>query len=76
MSSALQAGALACTLLGLVGAAAVLARTRDVRLGVRVLLEFLLAGGLLRLSDDPSPQALLTAAALVAVRRVIALGLR
>ena len=76
MSTALQTGALVCTALGLVAALAVLVATRDARLGVKVLLEFLLAAGLLRLSDDPSARTLAAAAALVGVRRLIAYGLR
>ena len=72
MSDVLQAGALLCTVLGLLAAAAVVARAHDLRLGVTVLLEFLLAAGLLRLSDDPSWRELLVAAAVVAVRRLVA----
>ena len=75
MSALLQTGALVCTVLGLLAAAAVLARSRDGRLGVKVLLEFLVAAGLLRLADDPSWRQVVTAAAVIAVRRLLATAL-
>ena len=75
MSEVLQTGALVCTLLGLVSAAAVLLRSRDGRLCLKVLLEFLVAAGLLRLADDPTWRAILTAAAVIAIRRLVSLGL-
>ena len=76
MSTVLQSAAALCTVLGVLSAAAVLARSRDLRLGVRVLLEFLLAAGLLRLADDPGWRQLVTAALTVAVRRLLSYGLR
>lgn len=76
MSTVLQTGALVCTVLGLLSALGVLTASRDPGLSLKVLLEFLLAAGLLRLSDDPSPRSLATAAVLVAVRRLVQLGLR
>lgn len=75
MSQWLRSGAQLVTVLGLVSAALVLARTRDGRLGLKVLLEFLLAAGLLRLSGEPSPQALLVAALIVVIRRLATFGL-
>jgi uncharacterized membrane protein len=74
MTGVLQAGALLCALLGLLAAGAVLVRSRDVRLSIGVLLEFLLAAGLLRLTDDPGWRALGAAAAVVAVRALVAAG--
>ena len=71
MSELLQTGAVLCTLLGLVGGGVVLVAARDPRLAVCVLLEFLLAAGLLRLSDDPDWRALAVAAVVVALRRVL-----
>lgn len=71
MSTALQTGALVCVLLGLLGAAAVLGRMRDGRLALSVLLDFLLAAGLLRLGGDPSFRELLVAAVILALRRVL-----
>ena len=41
-----------------------------------VLLDLLLAAGLLRLLGDPGWQTILTVAALVALRRLLAAGLR
>ena len=76
MSGALRDAALLRTALGVLSALAVLARTHDVRLGVGVLLEFLLAAGLLRLSADPTWAALLTAAVVVGLRRLLGAGLR
>ena len=76
MSALLQAGAGVCAVLGVLSAVAVLARSRDLRLAVRVLLEFLLAAGLLRLVDEPSWRQLLTAALTVVVRRLLSYGLR
>lgn len=76
MSGALQVAALVCTVMGLVGAGAVLAATRRAQLSLQVLLEFLLAAGLLRLADDPTPQQLVVAAGVIALRRVLTYDLR
>ena len=65
-----------CTLLALVSAAAVLLRTRDVRLALGVLLQLLLAAGLLRLSGDPTWRTVLLAAVVVGLRQVLVVGLR
>jgi hypothetical protein len=71
----LQLGAVACTALGLVAASAVLLRGGDVRLTIGVLLDFLLAAGLLRLSGDPAPRTILTAAVIIAIRKVVSFGM-
>lgn len=76
MSGVLELVPPVCTGLGLVCAGAVLVGTRDVRFAVAVLLDFLLAAGLVRLGDDPTPRALLTAAVVVALRRLLTYGLR
>jgi len=76
VSDALQTGALLCTVLGLASALVVLGAARDARLAIAVLLEFLLAAGLLRLADDPGWRQLATAAAVVALRRLLTSGLR
>jgi uncharacterized membrane protein len=69
--------ALVCTLLGLVSAAAVLARTRSARSALPVLLEFLMAAGLLRLAHDATWGALATAAVVVVLRKlVVTYGIR
>ena len=75
MTAVLQAAAALCGLLGLVSGGVVLLWARDLRLAVRVLLEFLLAAGLLRLSGDPGWRALLVAAAVVGLRRLVVVGL-
>ena len=71
MTDLLRDAALLCTVLGLACSGAVLVRTRDARLGLAVLLDFLLAAGLLRLSGDPQWRTLVTAAVVVAVRRLV-----
>ncbi len=76
MSAALQFAALLCTLLGLLSSGIVLLASRNGRTSIKVLLEFLLAAGLLRLSDDPTLRTILTAAVIVAVRRLLSFGIR
>lgn len=76
MSGALQTAAVLCTAMAVLSAVAVLAATRDGRLATAVLLELLLAAGLLRLADDPGWTGIATAAAVVALRRLVAVGLR
>lgn len=76
-SMLLQGAALLLTALGLVCGLLVLARGRDVRLAVAVLLEFMLGAGLLRLSDHPTTyRTIATAAVVVIVRKLITFGLR
>lgn len=76
MSELLQAGALLCTGFGLVAGTAVLVRTTQIRAALAVLLEFLLAAGLLRLADDPAWPQILAATAVIAVRRLLSASLR
>lgn len=76
MGELLQTGALLCTCLGFVAGLAVLLRTASVPAALTVLLEFLLAAGLLRLADDPDWRQILAAAAVIAVRRLLAYALR
>ena len=68
--------ALAVTTAGRVAAAAVLLATGRPLLAVKVLLDFLLAAGLLRLTGDPAWTTVATAAAVVALRRLVGVGLR
>jgi non-ribosomal peptide synthetase component E (peptide arylation enzyme) len=76
MSSVLQAIALVLTALGLGCGLLVLARLGNVRQALAVLLDFLLAAGLIRLSDRPSYQALATAAVVIVIRKIVMIGLR
>ena len=77
MSAVGSAAALACTVLALVAAGVVLARTRRVDQALPVLLELLLAAGLLRLTSDAGWRAIATAAVIVVLRKVVvAYGLR
>ncbi len=76
MTSLLVQAALACTVAGLGAAALVLATVRDVRLALRVALEFWLAAGLLRLAGPPSISAIATAAGILVVRQLVFVGLR
>ena len=71
MSDLVAAAALLCTVLGVVCAVAVLARTRSLAQALPVLLEFLLAAGLLRLSQDQTWRAIATAAAVVGLRKLV-----
>ncbi len=76
MSALLSAGALLCTAAAIGCGLLALAVTRDVRIALAVLLDLLLAAGLLRLAGAPGAQQLLSTAAIVLVRRIVALGLR
>lgn len=60
----------------LVAGAVVLVSTRRPTAALPVLLDLLLAAGLLRLAGDPSWGAISTTAALVLLRRLIGSGLR
>lgn len=54
----------------------VLVRQQDIRQAVSVLLEFLLAAGLLRLSDHQTYHTISTAAVIILVRKMLTFGLR
>jgi uncharacterized membrane protein len=69
-----QGAALLLTVLGLLSAGLVLARSRDVRQALAVLLEFLLAAGLLRLVHGATYQGLATTALIVVVRKLVSFG--
>ena len=68
--------ATALTAAGLVAGFLALAVTRRPGLALTVFLDFLLAAGLLRLADDPTWRQLATAAVVVALRRLLGVGLR
>ncbi len=75
MTAPLQSAALICTALGLLCGAVVLLRTRSVPVALPVLLDFLLAAGLLRLSAAPDYRALTVAAVVIGIRRLVTGGL-
>jgi len=76
----LEAGAalagLVISAAAVVAAVLALAVSRRPGLALSVFLDLLLAAGLLRLAGDPDWQAIATAAAIVAIRRLLGLGLR
>jgi len=76
VSGVLQTAALLCTVGGLISAALALAATRRPLAALRVLLDLLLAAGLLRLTGDPDLRALTTLAAVVLLRQLVSAGLR
>ncbi|MBQ0987120.1 hypothetical protein KBZ10_21900 [Streptomyces sp. F63] len=73
--SLLETAALLVTAAGLLSAAAAWAGTRRPRLALQVLLDFLTAAGLLRLSHDLSWDSILVVAAVIAVRKIAMFGL-
>lgn len=75
MSAVMQNIALLLTALGLGCGLLVLARLGDIQQALAVLLDFLLAAGLVRLSDHPSYQSLATAAIVIAIRKVVVTGM-
>ena len=72
--SRLLAGGVAAA--ALVAGALTLAGTRRPALALHVFLDLLLAAGLLRLVGDPDWRTIMTAAAIVVLRRLIGVGLR
>ena len=74
MSTALQGAALLVAVLAVLSASTVLLRTRAPAPALGLLLDLLLAAGLLRLADDPDWSQVATAAALVAARGLLAGG--
>lgn len=57
-----------------IAGATTLAATRDVKLSIGVLLDLLLAAGLIRLALPLTPERLAAAAALIAIRKLVSLG--
>jgi len=76
VSTLLQGGALLLTVVGLLCGLLVLVRQQDIRQAVSVLLEFLIAAGLLRLSDYQTYRSISTAAVIILVRKLVTFGLR
>ncbi len=76
MTQLLDTLALVCTAGGLLAGVVVLGRTGDGLLALRVALELWTAAGLLRLAGPPSWPRLAGAAAIVALRQLLGVGLR
>ncbi len=76
VQSAGAALALLVTATALAAGLVALVATRRPAAALPVLLDLLVAAGLLRLVGEPSWQALATAAAILVVRRLIGFGLR
>lgn len=76
LTAAAGVAAQAVTAAALVAGALTLAATSRPALALSVALDLLLAAGLLRLVGTPSWPAVATAAAIVALRRLIGFGLR
>lgn len=74
MQGLVQGAALLLTALGLLCAVLVLARSRDVRQALAVLLEFLLAAGLLRLVHGATYRGLASTALIVVIRKLVSFG--
>ncbi|MGK5448903.1 DUF1622 domain-containing protein [Streptomyces radiopugnans] len=64
------------TVFGLVAAAMVLVGERRLMPALAVLLDFLIAAGLLRLATEPAWDAIAAVAAVIAVRKLVTAGLR
>ncbi|MGJ7416010.1 DUF1622 domain-containing protein [Streptomyces cinereoruber] len=75
MNTWLQAASLLLTVCGPLAAAAAYRTTRTFRSALAVLLDFLTAAGLIRLAGDPSWSSVLQTAAVVALRRLLGMGL-
>jgi len=76
VTALLHLAALVATAFGLIAAAVVFAAARRLMPALAVLLDFLIAAGLLRLVGEPSWDAIVTAAAVIAVRKLVTAGLR
>lgn len=75
-AAAVELAAAACVVAGLVSGGLALALTRQLLPAMGVAVDFWVAAGLLRLSLPLRWDALLAAAAVVAVRQVVGLALR
>ncbi|GAA3506632.1 hypothetical protein GCM10019016_137470 [Streptomyces prasinosporus] len=75
MTQVLTAAALLVTAAGVLSAIAAYTVSRWIGQALPVLLDFLTAAGLLRLAADVSWGSILVAAAVIAVRKVAALGI-
>jgi hypothetical protein len=71
----LSALALGFVVAGIVSALAASAATRDVRAGLPMMMELWTAAGIIRLGNDPSWNAVLTAAIVLALRKLVLVGM-
>jgi hypothetical protein len=76
VTALIQYGALACVAAGLICGALAMVVARDVRVALRVALDFWLAAGLLRLGLPTAAPQLLATAVIIVVRQLVGLALR
>jgi len=74
MNAAIEAAALLVTAAGVVAFLTACALTRTIRHALPLLLDFLMAAGLIRLAGDLSWNGILLTVAIVAVRKLAASG--
>ncbi len=74
MATAIEAAALLVTAAGVVVFLTAYAATRRIRTALPLLLDFLMAAGLMRLAGDLSWSGILVTVAIIAVRKVAAYG--
>jgi hypothetical protein len=76
MITLIHDAAFLATVAGLAAAALALAKTRQIRWSMAILLDFFTAAGLLRLVGPPSWSRVVTVVLTIAIRQVTSLGLR
>lgn len=74
MNAAIEAAALLITAVGVLSFLVAYAATRTIRVALPLLLDFLMAAGLIRLAADLSWGSILLTVAIIAVRKVAAFG--
>ncbi|GAA2499716.1 hypothetical protein [Streptomyces gobitricini] len=72
MTAWLHTAALLTTAAGLLSACVAYLSTKQVRVSLGLLLDFLTAAGLIRLADEPSWGSIAAAAAVIGIRRLVA----
>ncbi|MEV6961686.1 hypothetical protein AB0M97_21290 [Streptomyces sp. NPDC051207] len=72
MTAWLHPAAVLTTAAGLLSACVAYVSTRQARVSMGVLLDFLTAAGLIRLADEPSWESIAAAAAVITIRKLIA----
>lgn len=74
MNAAFEAAALLVTAVGVVSFLTAYGTTHTIRCALPLLLDFLMAAGLIRLAGDLSWSSILLTVAIIAVRKVAAFG--